>query len=113
MEHEFERRRLFLGGGPVWHSTWPPGRVEPNRRIYDYELVYVSSGKGRVATGERSYYCDAGSLVIIPPRLLHYSDAESGMERWCLHIDWFGMRAGISASSSPWRRTARADARRT
>ena len=73
-----------------WHGEWPAGWVEKNRRLYDYELVYVSSGKGRVATGERSYYCDAGSLVIIPPRLLHYSDAESGMERWCLHIDWFG-----------------------
>lgn len=53
MEHEFERRRLFLGGGPVWHSTWPPGRVEPNRRIYDYELVYFANGSGRIITGER------------------------------------------------------------
>ena len=46
-----------------WHGEWPAGWVEKNRRLYDYELVYVSSGKGRVATGERSYYCDAGSII--------------------------------------------------
>ena len=33
-----------------WHGEWPAGWIEKNRRLYDYELVYVSSGSGRVTT---------------------------------------------------------------
>lgn len=90
MKHEFERRRLFLGGGPVWHSTWPPGRVEPNRRIYDYELVYFANGSGRIITGERVYECSTGSAIIIPPGLVHCTVGVTQLERWCIHFDWFG-----------------------
>lgn len=73
-----------------WHGEWPAGWIEKNRRLYDYELVYVSSGSGRVTTETKSFHCDTGSLMLIPPRLLHYSDTQRGMERWCLHIDWHG-----------------------
>jgi len=74
----------------VWCGEWPAGRIEPNRRLYDYELVYVAGGKGYVATGEESHYCEAGSLLVIPPGVVHFSRAETRIRRWCIHFDWYG-----------------------
>ena len=81
---------FFFDAGPVWHSIWPPGRIERNRRIYDYELVYFANGRGRVATADGVYECEAGTAVIVPPKLIHCSVAETQLERWCIHFDWRG-----------------------
>ena len=76
--------------GPVWHGNWPTGRIEPNRRLYDFEIVYFSAGNGRVVTECGTYCCSAGSAIIIPPRLTHCTIADSPVERWCIHFDWYG-----------------------
>lgn len=82
--------RLLPESCLVWCGEWPAGRIEPNRRLYDYELVYVAGGKGYVATGEESHYCEAGSLLVIPPGVVHFSRAETRIRRWCIHFDWYG-----------------------
>lgn len=79
---------LNPGHGPVWHGAWPGGRIEPNRRIYDFELVYFSRGEGRVVTEKGTFYCAGGSAIIIPPGMLHCTLADSAVERWCIHFDW-------------------------
>ncbi len=82
--------RFFLDAGPVWHSIWPSGRIERNRRIYDYELVYFANGSGRVITAAGVFECTRGSAVIIPPQLVHCTVGVTQLERWCVHFDWFG-----------------------
>ncbi len=76
--------------GPQWHSFWVMGRVEPNRKIYDYELVYFSSGCCKVVFESQMFECPAGTVIIIPPNMLHCTIAMSRAERWCVHFDWFG-----------------------
>jgi len=75
--------------GALYHAVWNANTVEPNRRIYDFELVYVARGNLTVATQERSFLCSDRSAVIIPPGVLHYSVATSSVERWCVHFDWY------------------------
>lgn len=76
--------------GPVCKTNWAAGHIERNRRIYDYELVFFSSGKGRVLTENGAFLCSAGTVVVIPPGLVHCTVSESETERWCIHFDWYG-----------------------
>lgn len=80
---------LNPGHGPVWSGSWPRGRIEPNRRIYDFELVYFSRGEGRVVTERGTFYCSGGSAILIPPGMTHCTIADSTVERWCIHFDWY------------------------
>lgn len=75
--------------GPVWSGSWPRGRIEPNRRIYDFELVYFSRGEGRIVTEKGTFYCVGGSAILIPPGMTHCTIADSAVERWCIHFDWY------------------------
>lgn len=90
MQIETRKFRFSPDCGPVWHSIWPPGRIERNRRIYDYELVYFANGSGRVITAGGVYECARGSAIIIPPKLVHCTVARTQLERWCVHFDWSG-----------------------
>jgi len=89
MRTEDTKKRYSPGFGPQWHSFWTQGRIEPNRKIYDYELVYFNSGHCKVMFETEVYECSTGSVIIIPPNLLHCSVAMSYTERWCVHFDWF------------------------
>ncbi len=81
---------INIHAGVRWSGPWVKGFVESNRRLYDYELVYFSAGQGRVITAGESLYCKAGTVVIIPPGLVHCTVAESELKRWCIHFDWHG-----------------------
>ncbi len=81
---------LNITPGTLYHGSWVAGRVERNRRIYDYEFVFFSSGPGRVITEDTTYCCRRGSVIIIPPGQVHCTIADSAVERWCIHFDWFG-----------------------
>ncbi len=76
--------------GPVWHGSWKAGHIEPNRRIYDFELVWFRTGNGRIITECGTWHCVPGSAVIVPPGLIHCTAADSPVERWCIHFDWYG-----------------------
>ena len=81
---------LKVNIGAVWHGVWQAGRIEPNRRLYDFELVWFSSGTGRVIIENDVYEFFPGSVIIIPPQVLHCTVADSSVERWCIHFDWYG-----------------------
>lgn len=76
--------------GRVWHGVWQSRRIEPNRRLYDFELVWFSSGTGKVFLENEVCECFPGSVILIPPGVLHCTVADSSVERWCIHFDWFG-----------------------
>ena len=80
---------FHFGFGPRWHGVWNAGTVERNRRIYDFELVYFSSGSARVLTRDAEFECSSGSVIIIPPGLIHCTVGVSRVERWCIHFDWY------------------------
>ncbi len=88
--------------GVRWRGPWPAGRIEANRRLYDYELVYFQNGKGRVITGENTFYFKPGSLIIIPPGIVHCTIAETEVERWCIHFNWYGDCAAYQAMRYPY-----------
>ena len=81
---------LNITPGTVYHGSWVSGQVERNRRIYDYEFVCFSGGNGRLITSDTTYYCRAGTVIIVPPRTVHCTIADSAVERWCIHFDWYG-----------------------
>lgn len=90
------------GHGPVWHGCWRAGHIEPNRRIYDFELVWFSAGTGRVITERGTWFCVPGSAVIIPPGLTHCTISDTPVERWCIHFDWFGDCRGHLEAPQMW-----------
>ena len=81
--------RYHISTGAVWNGECEAGWVEPNRRIYDYELVFFSSGNCRVMTEGKTYYCNENTAVIIPPDYEHCSVADTKCYRWCVHFDWY------------------------
>jgi AraC-like DNA-binding protein len=71
-----------------WHGIFEAGRVEANRRLYNHEFIFFSQGEGRVIVEGQIFKCSAGSMVIIPPDVVHCTIADSRIERWCIHFDW-------------------------
>ena len=74
----------------TWHAPTCPGWVEPQRVIYDHELVIVRQGRYVVDIAGTEYPCAAGTFIIIPPGRSHVSwDAanEAGYRAWA-HFDW-------------------------
>ena len=84
------KNKITPSVGAHWHGVWQKGRIEPNRRLYDFELVWFSSGRGRVIIDKEEYACFPGSVIIIPPETVHCTVADTNVERWCIHFDWFG-----------------------
>ncbi|MEK6794124.1 MAG: AraC family transcriptional regulator [Spirochaetota bacterium] len=76
--------RFFFEGSahPRWH--------EPLRRIYDCEVVFVSTGRCVLVLDETRHILKAGSLAIIPPAFWHESWNPYAVpcRRHCLHFDW-------------------------
>ncbi len=97
---QFDQKNKFSPSpGPTFHGKWQPGYVEANRRIYDFELVYFAQGVTEVITPEGVFDCQAGSVLIIPPDLVHCSVALDEVERWCIHFDWFSDCRGPRTAS--------------
>lgn len=73
-----------------WEGPWHGPFVEPWRRLYDCELVYVSQGEAELHLGAERHPLKANMLVIIPPRLRHETLVDPGRKtmRHCVHFDW-------------------------
>ncbi|MEI3004644.1 MAG: helix-turn-helix transcriptional regulator [Victivallales bacterium] len=41
-------------------------------------------------SSDTTYCCRAGTVIIVPPRTVHCTIADSAVERWCIHFDWYG-----------------------
>ncbi len=75
--------------GTIWHGVAEAGWIEPNRILFNHELIYFASGEGRIITGKGTFECRTGSMVILPPMLPHCTIVEHGKaERYCVHFDW-------------------------
>ncbi len=66
----------------------PAGWVEPNRVIYDHELVLFEAGHYQLEVDGQSYDCQPSSYIIIPPGHWHTSTClETGVRHYA-HFDW-------------------------
>lgn len=64
------------------------GWVEPNRVIYDHELVLFEQGHYRLHVDGNTYDCPQHSFIIIPPGSWHTSTCIRSGLRCYAHFDW-------------------------
>ncbi|MFC4601459.1 AraC family transcriptional regulator [Cohnella hongkongensis] len=72
------------------HYTDFPLKV-PSRYIRDHEFILVDKGRGVLYTESGSHAYEEGSLLMIPPGVLHSFRDEpeaSGYAHWAIHFDW-------------------------
>ena len=75
--------------GVMWHGVCAKDLIEPNRYLYDHELVFFNAGSSRVVTPKRTFHCVKGDLIIIPPGMMHLSQClTDNVERYCVHFDF-------------------------
>ncbi len=77
----------------IYEGSWSGGYVEPARRLYDNELVYVSRGQFHFDLEGRSHLLTRGAVVLIPPGVWHESRTAPNtcVTRHCVHFDWLPM----------------------
>ena len=88
--NHFQMENFNITIGAFWHGAWPAGKVEPNRMLYDCELVFFSEGRCRVICETQTFFCGRGMCVISPPGREHCTMADTACHRWCIHFDWYG-----------------------
>lgn len=73
----------------LWFGGWQPGTVEPDRCLFDHELVIFRGGTCRVIIEDENFICHDGNWIIVPPGALHRSFSEkTEVFRYCIHFDW-------------------------
>ena len=73
----------------VWFGDWRAGTLEPDRYLFDHELVIFRGGTCRVIIEGENFLCHDGSWIIIRPGILHRSLSEkTAVFRYCIHFDW-------------------------
>lgn len=73
----------------VWSGAWGPGTLEPDRYLYDHELVVVTRGSCRIGLEDDTFEMASGQAMVIPPDLRHRTVAgENGVKRFCVHFHW-------------------------
>ncbi|MCX7935665.1 MAG: helix-turn-helix domain-containing protein [Planctomycetota bacterium] len=87
-----------------WEGTWRPGTIEPRRRLFDCELVFVASGSFTLFLEREAHRMTPGMAAVIPPAFVHESRADTGEEvcRLCIHFDWLPYRAQRRAPLQAW-----------
>ena len=70
-------KNLNIHTGAVWEENCTRGWIEPNRRIYDYEMFFYSSGSCRMITEHQTFFCKSGTVIIIPPCHEHCTIADT------------------------------------
>lgn len=66
----------------------------PSRYIFDHELILIDKGYGTIYTELGAYPYREGSLILIPPGVLHsFRDGASGQDspgygHYAIHFDW-------------------------
>ncbi|SDX96859.1 AraC family transcriptional regulator [Paenibacillus sp. CF384] len=72
------------------YQSLPPGKL-PRRRLYDYEILYVSQGEAATTIRETRYEWKAGQLIYLPAGLFHQNEVVSQPNAQFLgiHFDYF------------------------
>ena len=75
----------IVGGG-----SWNNGFIEPDRVIYDHELVLFTSGECVLAINGKQYSCKSPYWIIIHPGVIHCSkmSGENEVYRYWVHFNW-------------------------
>ncbi|MDQ6421530.1 AraC family transcriptional regulator [Paenibacillus sp. LHD-117] len=90
-----QRRAAFREWSPSIHyakfQRMERGALAP-RRIYNFELLYVSQGEAATTMNGRRYELSAGQLVFLPSGVYHQNEAvsASGTRFLGIHFDFFG-----------------------
>ena len=73
-----------------WEGEFPARHIEPLRRIYETELVYLSHGTYDLEVEKSIYALAPGSIALIPPGLWHESrcGTKGHVLRHCVHFEW-------------------------
>ncbi len=73
-----------------YEAKWHGDFIEPRRRLYDTELVFVTEGGFNLEIEGKLYRMAKHSAALIPPRAWHESRTLKNDEtfRCCIHFDW-------------------------
>jgi AraC-like DNA-binding protein len=73
-----------------WEGEWGPHIVEPSRRLYETELVYLSHGVYDLLIEDRRHTLRPGAVALIPPGVWHESRSgrRGHVVRHCIHFEW-------------------------
>jgi AraC-like DNA-binding protein len=73
-----------------WEGEWEAHVVEPLRRLYETELVYLSHGCFDLEIEGTVHALRPGAVVLIPPNAWHESRVgrRGGVRRYCVHFEW-------------------------
>ncbi|MCR2807805.1 AraC family transcriptional regulator [Paenibacillus soyae] len=93
-EFPLQRSAPFKEWSPSIHYAQiqrMPAGVLPQRRIYDFELLYVSQGQAATTMLGQRYELSAGELIFLPSGVLHQNEAASTPDTRFLgiHFDFF------------------------
>jgi len=71
-------------------QSLPPGKLE-RRRIYDFELLYVSQGEAATTMNGQRYSLTAGQLIFLPSGVFHQNEivSEPYAKFIGIHFDFF------------------------
>lgn len=89
-----QRKARFQEWSPSIHyaqfQSMPTG-VLPQRRLYDFELLYVCQGTAATRMHGQRYKLDAGQLIFLPSGVYHQNEITSASDARFLgiHFDFF------------------------
>ncbi|MGO4547802.1 helix-turn-helix domain-containing protein [Paenibacillus sp. 2TAB23] len=68
-----------------------PAGILPERRLYDFELLYVCHGEAATRMQGQRYMLEAGQLILLPSGVYHQNEiiAASGVRFLGIHFDFF------------------------
>jgi len=71
-------------------QSLPPGKLA-KRRLYDFELLYVSQGEAATYMHDQRYALTAGQLIVLPSGIHHQNEVVSSPEARFIgiHFDFF------------------------
>lgn len=73
----------------VWRGMWDSGHIQASRICFDHEMVVFTAGTTRAVVGDLEFIATPGDVLIQPPGVVQWSQAEVGpVERCTFHFDW-------------------------
>ncbi|OAX50797.1 helix-turn-helix transcriptional regulator [Paenibacillus sp. AD87] len=71
-------------------QSLPPGKLA-KRRLYDFELLYVSQGEAATYMNDKHHILKAGQLILLPAGVYHQNEVVSSPEARFIgiHFDFF------------------------
>lgn len=81
-------RVAFRGDNAMAVMNWISPGMEPGPHSHPFEqLVFILQGRTRLHVGDEVLECGPGSMVRVPPDVIHYAEAVG--DEVCLNLDVF------------------------